>query len=155
MRSKFKKAKLKNFQKIFFQSNQKKSFSKESSQKLTPMIDKQATKHFCELTPFKWWKLNKNKMCSKSLLTIKSSNESPKYQKTSFKKNGNRQISRNEGANGHKNDFVKQTQMSRKQDGHKDWRQSSHSAETEQSRFLNRNLVCQKSMTLAINEKQD
>ena len=48
-------------------------------------------------------------MCLKSLLTIKSSNESPKYQKTSFKKNGNKQISRNEGANGHKNDFVKQT----------------------------------------------
>ena len=70
-----------------FSFNQtKKSFSKESSQRLTPMIDKQATKHFCELTPFKWWKLNKNKMCSKSILTIKSSNESPKYQKTSFKK---------------------------------------------------------------------
>jgi hypothetical protein len=48
-------------------------------------------------------------MCLKSLLTIKSSNESPKDQKTSFKKNGNKQLSRNEGANGHKNAFVKQT----------------------------------------------
>ena len=114
MKSKFKKAKLKTFKR--FSCNQtKKSFSKESSQRLTPMIDKQATKHFCELTPFKWWKLNKNKMCSKSLLTIKSSNESPKYQKTSFKKNGNKQISRKEGENGHKNDFVKQTKVSSKQ----------------------------------------
>ena len=119
------------------------------------MIDKQATKHFCELTPFKWGKLNKNKLCSKLLSTIKNNNESPKYRKTSFKKNGNKQISREEGANGHKNDSVKQTQMSRKQDGHKDWKQSSHSAETEHSRFLDRNLVCQKSMTFAINEKQD
>ncbi len=59
-------------------------------------------------------------MCSKSLLTIKSSNGSPKYQKKSFKKNGNKQISRKEGEKGHKNDSVKQTQMSRKQDGHKD-----------------------------------
>ena len=87
--------------------------------------------------------------------SIKNSNESPEYQKTNFKKNGNKQISRKEGANGLKNDSVKQTQMSWKQNGHKDWKQSSHSAETEQSRFLDRNLVCQKSMTLAINEKQD
>ena len=95
------------------------------------MIDKQATKHFCELTPFKWVKLNKNKLCSKLLFTIKNSNENPKYQKTSFKKNDNKQISRKEGAKGHKNDSVKQTQMSRKQDGDKDWKQSFHSAETE------------------------
>ena len=53
-----------------------------------------------------------------------------------------------------KNDSVKQTQMSWKQERHKDWKQSLHSAETEQSRYFNRNLVCQKSMTLAINEKK-
>ena len=67
-------------------------------------------------------KTQQNKLCSKSLSTIKNSNESPKYQKTSFKKNDNKQISRKEGANGLKNDSVKQTQMSRKQDGHKDWK---------------------------------
>jgi len=53
MRSKFKKAKLKKFQKIFFQSNQKVFFKGKLSKILTLMIDKQATKHFCELTPFK------------------------------------------------------------------------------------------------------
>ena len=53
-----------------------------------------------------------------------------------------------------KNDSVKQTQMSWKQERHKDWKQSLHSAETEQSRYFDRNLVCQKSMTLAINEKK-
>ena len=53
MKSKFKKAKLKNFQKIFFKSNQKVFFKGKLSKILTPMIDKQATKHFCELTPFK------------------------------------------------------------------------------------------------------
>ena len=78
-----------------------------------------------------------------------------KRSKDKFQENGKKQISRNEGENGHKNDFVKQTKVSWKLNGHKDWTQSSHSSETGQSRFLNRNIVCQKSMTLAINEKQD
>ena len=77
-----------------------------------------------------------------------------KRSKDKFQENGNKQLSRNEGANGHKNDFVKQTKLSWKQNGHKYWTQSSYSAETEQSRFLNINLVCQKSMTLAINENK-
>ena len=59
-------------------------------------------------------------MCLKSLLTITSSNESPKDQKDKSQENGNKQLSRNEGANGHKNDFVKQTKGSPKQNEHKD-----------------------------------
>ena len=54
-----------------------------------------------------------------------------------------------------KKNSVKKTQMSWKQERHKDWKQSLHSAETEESRYFDRNLVCQKSTTLAINEKQD
>ena len=94
-------------------------------------------------------------MCSKSLLTIKSSNESPKYQKTSFKK-----MVTNNFPETKEQMVIKMISLSKhkchenKMDT-KILRQSSHSAETEQSRFLNRNLVCQKSMTLAINEKQD
>lgn len=59
-------------------------------------------------------------MCLKSLLTIKSSNESPKDQKDKSQENGNKQLSRNKGANGHKNDFVKQTKGSSKQNECKD-----------------------------------
>ena len=53
-----------------------------------------------------------------------------------------------------KKDSVKQTQMSWKQERHKDWKQSLHFVETEQSRYFDRNLVCQKSTTLAINKKK-
>ena len=38
-----------------------------------------------------------------------------KRSKDKFQENGNKQLSRNEGANGHKNDFVKQTKVSSKQ----------------------------------------
>ena len=62
---------------------------------------------------------------------------------------------RNEGANGHKNGFIKQTKGSSKQEKKTKLEiQSSYSAKTEQSRFLTRNLVCQKTMTLAINENK-
>ena len=71
-----------------------------------------------------------------------------KRSKDKFQENGNKQLSRNEGANGHKNGFVKQTKGSPKQNEHKDWIQYSYSAKTEQSRFLTRNLVCQKQWRL-------
>ena len=155
MRSKFKKAKLKNFQKIFFQSNQKSRIQRKALKDWQQwLINKQPN-------TFVNWHLSNNENSTK----IKCVRNRFWQSKAAMKvQNIKRQVSRKMVTNKFlekkeqmvtKNDSVKQTQMSRKQDGHKDWKQSFHSAETEQSRFLDRNLVCQKSMTLAINEQQD
>jgi len=59
-------------------------------------------------------------MCLKSLLAIKSSNESQKRSKDKSQENGNKQLSRNKGANGHKMILSSKQKRSLKQNEHKD-----------------------------------
>ena len=108
MRSKFKKAKLKNFQKIFFQSNQKSLFQRKALKNWHQwLINKQPN-------TFVNWHLSNDENSTKiNVFEIAFGNQKQQWKskrsKDKFQENGNKQLSRNKGENGHKNGFVKQT----------------------------------------------
>ena len=113
------------------------------------MIDKQATKTLLWINTFQLRKTQQKQIVFK----IAFVNQVQNIERQVSRKMATNKFLEKKEQMVTKNDSVKQTQMSWKQERHKDWKQSLHSAETEQSRYFDRNLVCQKSTTLAINEK--
>ena len=154
MKSKFKKAKLKTFKRFSFNQT-KKTFSKESSQKYWHQW-------FMNRQPntFVNWHLSNDENPTKiNAFEIAHDNQKQQWKskrsKDKFQENGNKQLSQNEGANGHKNDFVKQTKVSWKQNGHKAWNPIFLLCQNKEVKILNQKYCVSKINDACNQRKQD